>query len=76
LLEIANEITVLKEEGFCCRTASTTYNKEVASRRVNTVFELLKINAMYINNTIEFYAVKKAKRQLESDNVVSISNNH
>lgn len=56
-LETSGPITILKIEGFCDSIAATSYNKELASRRVNTVYELLKNNAIPINDKIELNAV-------------------
>jgi outer membrane protein OmpA-like peptidoglycan-associated protein len=41
-LETSGPVKILKIEGFCDSIATNTYNKELASRRVKTVYELLK----------------------------------
>ena len=73
-LEVSNKITVLKIEGFCDSVATNSYNKKLASRRVNTVFELLKNNAISINEEIELNAVgenfPQSKNQAENRKVI------
>ncbi|MFT5254491.1 MAG: outer membrane protein OmpA-like peptidoglycan-associated protein [Flavobacteriales bacterium] len=73
-LQTADKVTILKIEGFCDSIATTTYNKKLASRRVNTVFELLENNAIPINDKIELNAVgenfPQSKNQSENRKVI------
>lgn len=73
-LETSGPVKILKIEGFCDSIATNTYNKELASRRVKTVYELLKNNAIPIIDKIELNAVgenfPQSKNQGENRKVI------